>query len=190
MRNVVTLMFMFIFVMKLIGQINHINTREKIMTKEAIFAGGCFWGVEHLMQQQDGVITVESGYMGGAKEMPTYQEVKTSLTGHAEVVRVVYDPALVDYTTLTKLFLEIHDPTQEGGQGPDIGDQYRSEIFYMDESQHEIALDLLSQLKALGYDVKTKVTPASTFYLAEDYHQDYYKIKGTEPYCHSYTKRF
>lgn len=190
MRKVITLALIIIFVCKLFGQVKSDNINKENRTMDAIFAGGCFWGVEHLMQQQEGVITVESGYMGGEKENPTYQEVKTSLTGHAEVVRVVYDPTLVDYTTLAKLFLEIHDPTQEGGQGPDLGDQYRSEIFYMDDSQRDIALDLLSQLRAKGYDIKTKVTPASKFYIAEDYHQDYYKNKGTEPYCHSYTKRF
>ena len=158
--------------------------------KTAIFAGGCFWGVEHLMQQQKGVISVESGYIGGEKENPTYKEVCTKTTGHAEAVRILYDPKEVSYETLAKLFFEIHDPTQADGQGPDLGPQYRSEIFYQTEEEKETALKLIAQLKAKGYDVVTEVTKATTFYPAEEYHQDYYVNKGTEPYCHSRVKRF
>ena len=99
------------------------------MYKKAYFAGGCFWGVEHLMQQQNGVVDVVSGYMGGDFDNPTYEDVCSDVTGHAEVVEVCYDPQVVDYETLLKLFMEIHDPTQADGQGPDIGSQYRSEIF-------------------------------------------------------------
>lgn len=156
----------------------------------AIFAGGCFWGVEHLMQKVDGVKSVESGYIGGSVPNPTYKQVCTNHTGHAEAVRVIFDPAKVDYETLAKLFFEIHDPTQTNGQGPDIGDQYRSEIFYIDDNQRNVAEKLISQLKNKGYRVATKLTPATIFYPAEDYHQDYYINKGTEPYCHKYTKRF
>ena len=158
--------------------------------KTAIFAGGCFWGVEHLMQQQKGVISVESGYIGGEKENPTYKEVCTKTTGHAEAVRILYDPKEVSYETLAKLFFEIHDPTQADGQGPDLGPQYRSEIFHQTEEEKETALKLIAQLKAKGYDVVTEVTKATTFYPAEEYHQDYYVNKGTEPYCHSRVKRF
>lgn len=156
----------------------------------AIFAGGCFWGVEHLMQQQPGVKTVESGYIGGFREHPTYEEVKAHLTGHAEAVRIVFNPEIINYETLAKCFFEIHDPTQRDGQGPDIGEQYRSEIFYLSEEQKETALRLIEVLKQKGYDVATRVTPAATFWPAESYHQDYYEKKGTEPYCHRYTKRF
>ena len=159
-------------------------------TDTAIYAGGCFWGVEHLMQQQPGVISVESGYIGGKTENPTYEEVCSRTTGHAEAVRVIYDPSVTNYETLTKLFLEIHDPTQIDRQGPDIGDQYRSEIFYSSESQKETAEKLIGILQHKGYDVVTKITPATTFYPAENYHQDYYARKGTLPYCHSYVKRF
>jgi len=156
----------------------------------AIFAGGCFWGVEHLLQQQNGVISVESGYIGGKTLNPTYEDVSHKNTGHAEAVRVLFEPSRVSYETLAKSFFEIHDPTQVGGQGPDIGDQYRSEIFYTSDAQRDTAEKLITLLKDKGFKVATKVTLATTFYPAEDYHQDYYDNKGTEPYCHGYTKRF
>ena len=160
------------------------------VTETAYFAGGCFWGVEHLLQQQEGVISVRSGYMGGHKENPTYQEVCSGTTGHAETVEVVYDPAMIDFETVARLFFEIHDPTQVDRQGPDIGTQYRSEIFYTNEDQREEAEDLVRILENKGLDVATKITPFSEFYEAENYHQDYYKNKGTLPYCHIYTPRF
>ncbi len=156
----------------------------------AIFAGGCFWGVEHLMQQQSGVLSVENGYIGGHTENPTYQEVCSHTTGHAEAVRIIFDTKKTDYETLAKRFFEIHDPTQTDGQGPDIGEQYRSEIFYNSPEQKAIAEKLINILKQKGYKIVTKVSPASTFYPAEEYHQDYYQRKGTQPYCHKYTKRF
>ncbi len=161
-----------------------------IPTQTAVFAGGCFWGVEHLMQQLPGVLLVESGYMGGTKQNPTYQEVCQKNTGHAEVVRVIFDPTKTDYTAVTKRFFEIHDPEQLNRQGPDVGEQYRSEIFYTTEEQKAIALQLISTLKEKGYKIVTKVTPAATFWKAENYHQDYYVKKGTQPYCHGYVKRF
>lgn len=159
-------------------------------TSIAIFAGGCFWGVEHLMKQQTGVLSVESGYIGGDKKNPTYKEVCTGKTGHAEAVRVIYDPTKVNYETIAKLFFEIHDPTQHDKQGPDIGNQYRSEVFYTDSEQKKSAEGIINQLRLKGYNVVTKVTKATEFYPAEDGHQNYYDKTGKQPYCHSRVKRF
>lgn len=168
-----------------------IDVNAQTTKKEtAIFAGGCFWGVEHLMQKQKGVISVESGYIGGSTANPTYKEICSGKTGHAEAVKIVFDPSVVSYETLAKLFFEIHDPTQANGQGPDIGTQYRSEVFYNNENQKKSAEMLIEKLKAKGYKVVTKVTKATTFWPAEEYHQDYYQRKGTQPYCHKYTPKF
>jgi peptide methionine sulfoxide reductase msrA/msrB len=156
----------------------------------AIFAGGCFWGVDYFMKKAPGVISVTSGYTGGTVKNPTYQEVCTGNTGHAEAVKIVYDPQKTSYEKLLRLFLEIHDPTQVGGQGPDIGDQYRSDIFYLNEDQKNIAENDLNILRAKGFKIATQVTKASEFYPAEAYHQDYYFKNGKIPYCHAYTKRF
>lgn len=163
---------------------------KKEQTETAIFAGGCFWGVEYMLAKIPGVLRVESGYIGGKIENPTYEQVCSRRTGHAEAVRVVFDPAKVSYEKLARMFFEIHDPTQANGQGPDIGDQYRSEIFYTTPAQKQVAEELIAQLRKKGYDVVTKVTPATKFWPAEGYHQDYYERKGTKPYCHAYTKRF
>jgi peptide methionine sulfoxide reductase msrA/msrB len=156
----------------------------------AIFAGGCFWGVEYYLQKVPGVISVTSGFTGGHVKNPSYKEVCTGTTGHAEAVKIIYDPDKTSYEKLLKLFLEIHDPTQVGGQGPDIGDQYRSEIFYLNDEQKQIAEKNIAILKSKGYKLSTAVTKASEFYQAEDYHQDYYFKNGKLPYCHVYTKRF
>ena len=156
----------------------------------AILAGGCFWGVEYYLQQTEGVKSVTSGYIGGHVKDPSYKEVCTGRTGHAEAVKVIYDPEAVSFEEITKLFLEIHDPEQVDRQGPDIGDQYRSEIFYMNDHQRVIAADLLDQLRSKGFKVATKLSRATDFYDAENYHQDYYSGSGKTPYCHSYTKRF
>jgi peptide methionine sulfoxide reductase msrA/msrB len=156
----------------------------------AIFAGGCFWGVDYFMKKAPGVISVTSGYTGGWVKNPSYKEVCTGSTGHAEAVKIIYDPDKTSYEKLLKLFLEIHDPTQAGGQGPDIGEQYRSVIFYVNEDQKMIAEKCLKILNDKGFKTTTAVTKASEFYNAEDYHQDYYFKNGKLPYCHVYTKRF
>jgi len=156
----------------------------------AIFAGGCFWGVEYFLQKSPGVISVTSGFIGGQVRNPSYREVCTGRTGHAEAVKIIYDPDKTSYEKLLKLFLEIHDPTQVGGQGPDLGNQYRSEIFYLNEEQKKTAENSIAILKGKGLKVVTAVTKASEFYEAEDYHQDYYFKNGKVPYCHAYTKRF
>ena len=161
-----------------------------IETDTALFAGGCFWGVEYMLSKLPGVRSVESGYTGGTTRNPTYEQVCSHRTGHAEAVRVVFDPRQLTYEELARQFFEIHDPTQLNRQGPDVGDQYRSEIFYTSPEQRRIAEELIAELRGKGYAVVTRVTPASTFWPAEEYHQRYYERKGTQPYCHIYTKRF
>jgi peptide methionine sulfoxide reductase msrA/msrB len=156
----------------------------------ALLAGGCFWGVEYYLQKMDGVESVVSGFTGGTVKNPSYREVTTGRTGHAETVKVVFDPEKVSYEEVVRMFLEIHDPTEVNRQGPDIGTQYRSEIFYLSEKQREVAEKLLGQLRDKGYKVATRVTKATEFYEAEKYHQDYYFNNGKTPYCHAYTKRF
>lgn len=159
-------------------------------TKEAIFGGGCFWGTEYYMKRQAGVLSVDSGYSGGHVENPTYQQVKTGTTGHAEVIKIVYDPSVTNYETLLRYFMEIHDPTTANRQGVDIGHQYRSIIFYGDSQEKEIADKVIAILYKKGFDVVSEVEPKAPFYVAEGYHQDYYDNIGHEPSCHFYTKRF
>jgi peptide methionine sulfoxide reductase msrA/msrB len=163
---------------------------EKWPLQRAIFAGGCFWGVEHYFRQVPGVLGVRSGYTGGKVERPTYEQVCTGRTGHAESVEVLYDPAKVTYEALARLFFEIHDPTQRDGQGPDLGDQYRSAIFYTSDAQKQTAEKLIAELHKKGFDAATQVVPAVTFWPAEDYHQHYYDKTGHTPYCHRRVNRF
>ena len=158
-------------------------------TEEAIFAGGCFWGVEDAFQSVPGVCDAESGYTGGTVPNPTYEQVCTGRTGHAEAVRVTYDPAKVSFEELARLFFEIHDPTQINRQGPDIGTQYRSAIFYKDERQKATALSLMEKLREHGYAVATELLPASAFYPAEAYHQDFTARTGRGG-CHLRVSRF
>ncbi len=159
-------------------------------TEKTYFAGGCFWGVEYWLSRQDGVVSVTSGYMGGSKENPTYREVCSGTTGHAEAVEVTYQPNQIAFEDLAKVFFEIHDPTQLNRQGPDIGEQYRSEVFYTDDRQKQITEKLIAELRENGYDVKTQLEPAGKFWPAEDYHQNYYAKTGKTPYCHQPQKRF
>lgn len=156
----------------------------------AIFAGGCFWGVEYHFKRAPGVLSTRVGYTGGHVDNPTYKDVSYKNTGHAEAIEVIYDPRKTSYRDLARLFFEIHDPTQVNRQGPDIGEQYRSAIFYLNDTQRETAEELIRILEKKGYDVATQVQPASTFWPAEEYHQDYYAKTGKLPYCHVYTKRF
>ena len=130
------------------------------------------------------------GYTGGHLENPTYPQVCSGTTGHAEAIEVVYDPALTTYEELARLFFETHDPTQIDRQGPDVGPQYRSAIFYLNDEQKDVATKLIEQLAANGTTVATELSPATRFWAAEEKHQQYYKKTGGHPYCHWYTKRF
>ncbi len=159
-------------------------------TEEAIFAAGCFWGVDYYFKKLTGVVKTEVGYSGGQKIHPTYEEVCSGQTGHFEAIRVVYDIDKINYEALTRYFFEIHEPTQANGQGPDIAPQYLSVIFYYNEAQKNIAQALIKTLIAKGCLVATKLLPVSIFWRAEDYHQHYYDRIGKNPYCHRYTKRF
>lgn len=163
---------------------------EKKRVEKAIFASGCFWGTEYYFKQAPGVISTTVGYTGGKLDNPTYKQVCTDKTGHAEAVEVEYDSSKISYEELAKLFFETHDFTQLNRQGPDVGTQYRSAIFYLNERQREAAERLVDELEKKGYDVKTQIVQADKFWPAEGYHQDYYEKKGSTPYCHIYKKMF
>lgn len=158
--------------------------------KKAYFAGGCFWGVEYYLEAQNGVKEVISGFMGGHTKDPIYQEVIYGTTGHIETVEVVYDASIVSYEALTKLFFEIHDFTQVGGQGPDRGERYESYVFYSTQEEKDTVQKLIKILSDKGYKVATKLRKSSQFYSADSYHQDYYERHNKKPYCHAYKKIF
>jgi peptide methionine sulfoxide reductase msrA/msrB len=170
--------------------LNFIPSEKGQQLQKAYFAGGCFWGVEYFFQNAKGVVSTRVGYMGGHKSNPTYHEVCNEDTGHAETLEVVYEPSATSFEKLAKLFFEIHDPTQVNQQGPDVGEQYRSAIFYTSEKQKETAEKLIKLLEQKGYDVVTELVKAEEFWEAEEYHQRYYEKKGEKPYCHSYQRRF
>lgn len=147
----------------------------------AIFAAGCFWSVQAAFDAVPGVFSTRVGYIGGTTANPSYEQVSSGKTGHAEAVEVTYDPKLVSYEQLLNVFFKIHNPTTLNRQGPDIGTQYRSAIFYLNEKQKSAAVDKITELKrqkAFSAPIVTEVVPAKTFYPAEDYHQDYLKKRG------------
>lgn len=157
---------------------------EKSGLEVATFGAGCFWCVEAVFEQIEGVKSVESGYMGGDVENPTYREVCTGTTGHAEVTRILFDPEIVSYETLLDWLWRSHDPTLLNQQGADVGTQYRSAIFYHSAEQKAAAEASKDKAQALFKSpIVTEITEASTFYIAEDYHQDYFRLNASVPYC-------
>jgi peptide methionine sulfoxide reductase msrA/msrB len=163
---------------------------ENRMIKKAYFASGCFWGTEYYFMKAKGVTHTAVGFMGGHVDHPAYQQVCRKDTGHLETTEVEYDISETSYEDLVKLFFETHDFTQTNGQGPDIGPQYLSCIFYSDEREKETAEKYMAILQDKGYKVATMLKPASVFWKAEDYHQQYYEHKGDTPYCHVYKRIF
>ncbi|MCD4692366.1 MAG: bifunctional methionine sulfoxide reductase B/A protein [Calditrichales bacterium] len=170
--------------------LDFILSGNNIKTQSAYFAGGCFWEMEYFFQKAKGVISTRVGYIGGQKQNPTYNEVCSESTGHAEAVEVIFNPAQISYEELTRLFFEIHDPTQINRQSADIGEQYRSSVFYVNEDQKGIAEKLINILENKGCDIATELNKAGKFWEAEDYHQNYYLKNGQQPYCQAYKKRF
>lgn len=163
---------------------------EDVAQETAVFASGCFWGTEYFLARLPGVLATKVGYTGGHLENPTYEQVCSKQSGHYEALEVVYDPSRISYESLTKVFFETHDFSQQNGQGPDIGPQYRSAIFVKSEEQRRIAEQVITILKGMGREVATEVKEAARFWPAEEYHQQYYERKGDQPYCHAYRKIF
>jgi len=155
-------------------------------TEKAVLGGGCFWCVEAAFLQLEGVESVRSGYMGGRRPNPTYEHVCTGVTGHVEVAEIAFDPAVISYHDLLEVFFTAHDPTTLNRQGNDVGEQYRSVIFYLNEEQKKTAEEVIAEWtreKVFSDPIVTTVEPAQTFYPAEDYHRNYYANNPYQPYC-------
>ena len=155
-------------------------------TEKAVFGGGCFWCVEAALKQLEGVESVRSGYMGGRTANPTYHQVCSGNSGHVEVAEITFDPERLSYHDLLEIFFTAHDPTTLNRQGNDVGEQYRSVIFYLNEQQKKTAEEVIAELtreRVFPDPIVTAVEPASTFYVAEDYHQNYLENNPTQPYC-------
>ena len=155
--------------------------------QKAILAGGCFWGMQDLFRRLEGVVSTRVGYAGGALENPTYNDIKTGKTGHAEALQVVFDPARISYYNLLLFFFQMHDPTTKNRQGNDIGTQYRSSIFALDDEQAKVAQEVIRQIDASGRwpsAVTTEIVSAGPFYAAEEYHQDYLEKHPGGYTCH------
>jgi len=175
--------------LKFIPKKDKLQVKDKSLEK-IYFASGCFWGTEYFFMKAPGVVSTSVGFMGGDKKNPTYKEVSEQKTGHVETTEVVFDPTKTTYGDLVRLFFETHDFTQTDGQGPDIGPQYLSRIFYKNDEEKKIAEKYIGLLTEKGYRVATTLKPVSDYWKAENYHQQYYKHKGSTPYCHVYKKIF
>ena len=154
--------------------------------EQATFGAGCFWCVEAVFQDVDGVIDVRAGYTGGSTENPTYEDICTGNTGHAEVIQIDFDSTLISYDKLLDIFWKSHDPTTLNRQGADTGTQYRSAIYIHSETQNELARkskDAADKMKLYSNPIVTEISPLTKFYIAENYHQDYYRINQNAPYC-------
>jgi peptide-methionine (S)-S-oxide reductase len=185
MAHMLTAIILGIFMAEPSG-LNHQNNMEEKNLEKATFGSGCFWCTEAVFLDVKGVEKVESGYSGGKGKNPTYREVCTGLTGHAEVTQISYDPKLVSYEDLLEIFWNTHDPTTLNKQGADEGTQYRSVVFYHNENQRKIAEQYKKQLensKIFKAPIVTEISPLTTFYKAEDYHQNYYELNSNQGYC-------
>jgi peptide-methionine (S)-S-oxide reductase len=176
------------FVLIIVAGINYLALANdpSAATEKATFGMGCFWCSEAIFQRLKGVVKVESGYAGGNYKNPTYEEVCTGNTGHAEVVQVTYEPAVISYKELLEIFWKMHDPTTLNRQGADVGTQYRSVIFYHTAEQKALAEAYKTELnkeKVYPDPIITQIAPFTNFYVAENYHQNYFKLNGQEPYC-------
>ncbi|GAA0892028.1 peptide-methionine (S)-S-oxide reductase MsrA [Fulvivirga kasyanovii] len=168
-----------------------LQDQENSGLKRATLGAGCFWCVEAVFQQVEGIVSVESGYTGGKVKNPTYREVCSGLTGHAEVARITYNPEVISFEDILEIFWKTHDPTTLNKQGADVGTQYRSAIFYHDDEQKAIAEKYkqeLDQAKIFDDPIVTEISPLKEYYKAEDYHQNYYNQNSAQPYC-SYVVR-
>lgn len=170
--------------------LDFVTDNEVTDSEEAIFACGCFWGVEFYFKRLPGVLKTEVGYCGGKIAMPTYEEICQGTTGHVEAIRVLYDPKRVSYEKLAQFFFEIHDFSQLNGQGPDLGEQYLSRVFCYDDEQRNTINCLIQALQNKGYSVATQLRDVGVFWPAENYHQDYYQKTSKQPYCHRHVAIF
>ena len=165
---------------------SHYNNQNPAVMEKATFGAGCFWCVEAIFQELDGVESVISGYTGGKISNPTYREVCSGLTGHAEVAQITYDPTRITFDELLEVFWQTHDPTTMNRQGNDVGSQYRSAVFYHNEEQRKLAEKYKQELDESGaWDnpIVTEIVALTDFYIAEENHQDYYTLNGSQPYC-------
>ena len=184
MKRMVILSFFLTFAVLLTGNTNNQQMTNKM--EEATFGAGCFWCVEAIFQDLKGVVAVESGYAGGKIKNPTYKEICSGLTGHAEVIRITFDPSVITFADLVRVLFVVHDPTTLDRQGNDVGDQYRSVIFYHSEAQKETAKRIKEEFEQKAiYDspIVTLIEPLTNYYPAEQYHQNYYKDNPNQPYC-------